>query len=40
MLESDDYDPRYINNKKCRTCGRTSCEGGPLCEIASEMRDD
>lgn len=39
MLESDDYDPRYINDTKCRDCGRTGCEGGVACEIAAEMRE-
>jgi hypothetical protein len=39
-LESDDYDPRYVSDKKCRTCGRTNCEGGAACEVAAEMRGE
>ena len=40
MLESDDYDPRIISDKKCRTCGRTNCEGDPGCTYAAESRED
>lgn len=41
----DDYDygedERGVNRmsgKKCRNCGRIGCEGGPSCEIATEMK--
>jgi len=30
----------YESGKKCRSCGRTNCEGGAQCEIATEMRSD
>ena len=37
------YDDGIITNrqsgKKCRTCGRTNCEGGSQCEMYAEMHN-
>jgi len=37
--ESEVYGYHRESGKKCRSCGRTNCEGGAQCEIATEMRN-
>jgi hypothetical protein len=36
--EEEDDGIHRESGKKCRSCGRTNCEGGAQCEIATEMR--
>jgi len=35
----DNVEVTWMSGKKCRTCGRTNCEGDPGCTIAAESRE-
>jgi hypothetical protein len=41
MLGFDDEEDgvHRESGKKCRTCGRTNCEGDPGCTMAAEARE-